>query len=72
VHIVLGDLEPCALCNATNFDGFAMISPRYEIEPLEYAKLGANTEKHVYIIEIGMGSYKIEDVDLFASIKDLE
>jgi len=35
VHIVLGDPEPYAFCNATNFKEFIMTYPRYGIEPLE-------------------------------------
>lgn len=71
MHIVLRYLKPYALCNTIDFDDLTMIALRYEIEPFESIKLGENTKKHVQITEIGMGSYKIEGVDLFTSIKDL-
>jgi len=71
VHTVLGYLEPYALCNVVDFDDLAMIAPRYEIDPLESTKSRADIEKYIQITDIGMGSYKIEGVNLFTSVKDL-
>lgn len=71
VHTVLCDPKPYAFYNVTNFEEFTMTYPRYEIEPLEQSALGENIEKQNQIIETRMGTYKIENVNLFASIKDL-
>lgn len=71
LHIVLGDPEPYALCNATNFEECTMTYPRYDIEPLENNVLGASTKKQTQIIEARMGTYRIDNLDLFVSVKDL-
>jgi len=71
VHIILADPKPYALCNAAKFEEMALVPPLFEIEPLDDPTLVANTYKHVQIIETCMDTYKIDDIDLFASIKYL-
>lgn len=45
--------------------------PKYEIELLEKGAPVVNIEEWSQIMEISMGTYKIENEDLFASVKDL-
>ena len=71
VHTILVDPEPYALCNAAEFEEMALVPPLFEIEPLDKPTLGGNTDKQVQIIKTSMGTYKIDDIDLFRFVKDL-
>lgn len=71
MHTILGDTEPYALCNVAKFDNFSMIPHQFKIEPSEDPTRGENPKKQVQIIEMGMGTYMIDEAKLFTSVKDL-
>lgn len=71
VHTILANPKPYALCNVADFEEMALVPPLFKIEPLDDSTSGVNTDKQVQIIETSMGTYKIDDTNLFASIKDL-
>jgi len=68
---MLLDLEPYALCNATNFEDMVLLPPLFEIEPFDDPTRGGNTDIYVHIIETRMGTYHIKNTYIFASIKYL-
>lgn len=71
VHTILYDPQPYSLCNATNFEDMALIPPLFEIKPLDESTPRAHTNKQVQITKIGMGTYHINEIDLFMFVKDL-
>lgn len=72
VRTIIGDPEPYTLCNDVNFEEVIMNYPQYEIFPLDIGALVVKEEKYIQIAEIGMGTYRIENMNLSTSVKDLE